>query len=107
MTRSFSTSSGTRLVAAAEALYERIVDQRLPVRRMTLTCCRVRDEAYRQYDLFSDPMEEERERRLQKAVLDIKDKYGKNAVLKGMNLQKGATTRERNLQIGGHKSGES
>ena len=102
-----ATSSGTRLVAAAEALYERIVDQRLPVRRMTLTCCRVRDEAYRQYDLFSDPMEEERERRLQKAVLDIKDKYGKNAVLKGMNLQKGATTRERNLQIGGHKSGES
>lgn len=102
-----ATSSGTRLVAAAEALYERIVDKGLPVRRMTLTCCRVRDEGYRQYDLFSDPMEEERERRLQKAVLDIKDKYGKNAVLKGMNLQKGATTRERNLQIGGHKSGES
>ena len=51
--------------------------------------------------------EEERENRLQKAVLDIKDKYGKNAVLKGMNLQKGATTKERNLQIGGHKSGEA
>lgn len=102
-----ATSSGRRLMEEAEALYERIVDCAVPVRRMTLTCNRVMDEAYRQYDLFTDLEGEERENRLQKAVLDIKDKYGKNAVLKGMNLQKGATTRERNLQIGGHKSGES
>ncbi len=102
-----ATSSGKRLVEETEDLYGRIVDPYVPVRRMTLTFNRVMDEAYRQYDLFCDPEEEERENRLQKAVLDIKDKYGKNAVLKGMNLQKGATTKERNLQIGGHKSGEA
>lgn len=102
-----ATSSGKRLMEETEDLYGRIVDPYVPVRRMTLTFNRVMDEAYRQYDLFCDSEEEERENRLQKAVLDIKDKYGKNAVLKGMNLQKGATTKERNLQIGGHKSGEA
>ena len=64
------------------------------------------DEAYQQYDLFVDPVELERERKMQKAMLDIKKKFGKNAILKGMNLQAGATTMERNHQIGGHKSGE-
>ena len=62
------------------------------------------DEVYKQYDLFSDPEELEREHRLQQAMLDIKDKFGKNAILKGMNLQEGATTMERNRQIGGHKA---
>ena len=63
------------------------------------------DEAYQQYDLFTDPAELEREHRMQKAMLDIKEKFGKNAILKGMDLQKGATAMERNRQIGGHKSG--
>ena len=53
-----------------------------------------------------DPMEQERERKLQHAMLDIRKKFGKNAILRGMNLSKGATTIERNQQIGGHKSGE-
>ena len=48
-----------------------------------------------------------RDRDLQKAVLEIKKKYGKNSILKGMNLEEGATTLERNLQIGGHKSGST
>lgn len=52
--------------------------------------------------VVADP---EREHRMQKAMLEIKEKFGKNAILKGMNLEKGATTRERNRQIGGHKSG--
>ena len=47
----------------------------------------------------------EREHRLQQAMLDIKEKYGKNSILKGMNLEEGATTMERNRQIGGHRSG--
>ena len=64
------------------------------------------DEAYRQYDLFTDPVEMEKEHKLQQAMLDIKDRYGKNAILKGMNLQEGATTMERNRQIGGHRSGD-
>ena len=65
------------------------------------------DEAYEQYDLFTDPAELEKDRKLQMTVLDIKKKFGKNAIMKGMNLEDAATTRERNLQIGGHKSGES
>ena len=73
---------------------------------MHITFNRVIDEVYRQYDLFTDPEDMERELQLQKAMLDIKGKYGKNAILKGMNLEKGATTIERNQQIGGHKSGE-
>ena len=73
---------------------------------MTLTFNRVVDEVYAQYDLFTDPEELEREHQLQKAMLDIKGKFGKNAILKGMNLEKSGTTIERNQQIGGHKSGE-
>ena len=52
----------------------------------------------------SFPAEREKERNVQKALLDIKNKYGKNAVLKGMNLEEGATAKERNRQIGGHKA---
>ena len=71
-----------------------------------MTFNNVVDEEFRQYDMFTDPAELERENRLQKAMLDIKEKFGKNAILKGMILQEGATARERNRQIGGHKSGE-
>ncbi len=101
-----TTSSAKQIMAYAVKLYERIMDQRTPIRRFTVTLNNVIDEAYKQYDLFTDPEEAEKEHKLQKAMLDIKDKYGKNAILKGMNLQEGATTRERNRQIGGHKSGE-
>ena len=70
-----------------------------------------------QLDLFTDyealekqraeeKKADERERRLQQATLALKDKYGKNALLKGMNLLEGGTTIERNAQIGGHRSGE-
>ena len=59
-----------------------------------------------QYDLFTDPEMREKERSMQKAMLDIKKKFGKNAILKGMDLQEGATAIERNRQIGGHRSGE-
>ena len=66
-------------------------------------------DSYEQMDLFTDyakkQKEEEslqREKRLQHAILDIQDKYGKNALIKGMNLEEGATTRDRNQQIGGH-----
>lgn len=101
-----TTSSSRHIVAYTERLYEQIVSPHQFVRRMTITFNRVIDEVYRQYDLFTDPEDMERELQLQKAMLDIKGKYGKNAILKGMNLEKGATTIERNQQIGGHKSGE-
>lgn len=101
-----STNSARQIVSYTEALYERIVDRNTPIRRMTVTFNRVMDEVYRQYDLFTDPVQAEKERKIQQAVIDIKGRFGKNAILKGMNLQEGATTMERNCQIGGHKSGE-
>lgn len=101
-----TTSSAKQITAYAVQLYDEIIDRHTPIHRFTVTFNHVVDEAYRQYDLFTDTEEMERENRMQKAMLDIKDKFGKNAILKGMNLQQGATTRERNRQIGGHKSGE-
>lgn len=64
------------------------------------------EEEYSQYSLFADAEELERNRKLQTVMLDIKKKFGKNAILKGMNLQDASTMKERNRQIGGHKSGE-
>ena len=75
------------------------------VRRVNLSFNNVVDEAYQQYDLFIDPSELERERKIQRAMIDIKKRFGKNAILKGMNLEEGATTMERNQQTGGHRSG--
>ena len=88
------------------ALYERIVDPGLLVHRINISVNHVVEEEYRQYSLFSDEEELERNRKLQAAMLDIKKKYGRNAILKGMNLQDASTMKERNRQIGGHKSGE-
>ena len=87
-------------------VYERIADPALPIRRLSLTANHVTQEAYVQYSLFSDREETERDRRAQKAALEIKRKFGKNAILRGMDLQEAGTARERNSQIGGHKSGE-
>ena len=88
-----------------EQLYERIIPKNMGIRRVNLSFNNVIDEAYQQYDLFIDPAELERERKMQRAMIDIKKKFGKNAILKGMNLEEGATTMERNQQTGGHKSG--
>jgi len=101
-----TTSSTKQILAYAVQLYERIMDKHTPIRRFTVTFNNVVDEAYKQYDLFTNIEDVEREHRMQKAMLNIKEKFGKNAILKGMNLQEGATTRERNQQIGGHRSGE-
>ncbi len=99
------TNADIILVPKVEELYESIVNPLYPVRRFNLSCNRVVPESYRQYNLFVDAQELERNRKIQNAVLQIKNRYGKNAVLKGMNLQEAATTQERNKQIGGHKSG--
>ena len=112
-------TSSTRLITdAVMELYDRIVDGNLLVRRVNLVANRVLPEeavqqelAFDQLDLFSDVAEKkaeeaqlEREKRRQQAVLSIRKKYGKNAILKGMNYEDGATTRDRNAQIGGHKA---
>ena len=116
------TSSARELVAAAQALMEQAADPALLVRRLNLTAARVLTEeeaeaapVCRQLDLFHDwgaeaAREKEaaarraREKKMQTAMLDIKKKYGKNAILKGMDLEDGATGRLRNGQIGGHKA---
>ena len=100
-----ATSSARIILPYVEQLYDRIVDRNCMIKRINMSFNNVIDEAYQQYDLFTDPAELERERKMQKAMLDIKKKFGKNAILKGMNLEEGATTIERNQQIGGHKSG--
>ena len=115
------TSSTKLIMKEVLALYDRITDPSLLVRRVTLGANHVldeslskRDEAFEQVDLFCDyevlrkqrEQEQfvlERERRRQQVILDIKKKYGKNAILKGTSLEEGATARDRNRQIGGHR----
>ena len=116
-------TSSTRIITdAMMELYERIVNPKLLVRRITVTANKLIDESdaagseqYEQMDLFTDyaAIEQQRkkeeaqlakERKLQEAMISVKKKYGKNAMLKGMNLQKGATTIDRNNQIGGHRA---
>lgn len=116
------TSSSSLLREALFRLYDRLVNPDLLVRRITMSVNRVVDEKmakpkqeFEQLDLFTDytrlrqeqEKEEEklkRERKMQEAMLSIKKKYGKNAILKGTSFQEGATARERNEQIGGHKA---
>lgn len=116
------TSSTKLIIDAVMDLYDRIVNPDLLVRRITVVANRLEEEdsvtaevSYEQLDLFTDYMalqkereEEEKvlykERKLQEAMLEVKRKYGKNAMLKGMNLQEGAMSIERNKQIGGHKA---
>ena len=106
ITTPIATSSARTILPYVELLYRRIVSTSGGVRRANLSFNNVVDEVYQQYDLFCNPAELERERNMQKAMIDIKKRFGKNAILKGMNLEEGATTMERNRQIGGHKSGE-
>ncbi|MBQ3276224.1 MAG: DNA methylase [Oscillospiraceae bacterium] len=112
------TSSTRTITEAMMALFDRVVDENLLVRRMVVAADNVLPEAKvqgeiaaaEQLDLFSPATAErpagdpDRERRRQEAVLSIQKRYGKNAILKGMNLEEGATARERNAQIGGHKA---
>ncbi len=100
-------TSSTRLITEAVlGLFDRIVDRDLYVRRLNVTAANVTDEnaSGQQLDLFEEPFDTDKERRQQEAILEIRRKYGKNAILKGMNFEEGATARERNNQIGGHKA---
>ena len=105
-TMTVCTNSYRIIVPYVMKLYEGIVQNDKPIRRLSVTCNSICDEAYEQYDLFTDYAEVERDRKLQKAALEIKRRFGKNALVRGMDLQEAGTTIERNRQIGGHKSGE-
>lgn len=102
-----TTNSAAIITKNFVELYHRIAAPDLPIRRINLTFNHILDEAHEQYDLFTDFKALENERKISRAVLDIKKRYGKNALLKGMNLQEGATAILRNQQIGGHNSGET
>ena len=112
-------TSSTRLITdAVMDLFDRIVDEDLLVRRINLVAANVLPEqavrqelSFQQLDLFADAQQQEaeearleREKRRQQAVLAIRKKFGKNSILKGMNYEEGATARDRNGQIGGHKA---
>nr|WP_308656379.1 hypothetical protein [uncultured Agathobacter sp.] len=88
-----------------ERLYREKTVRSVPIRRINLSCNNVISESYEQYDLFTDPVRKDKQRRMQRAVLEIKTKYGSTAVMKGMNLLEAGTSKERLHQIGGHKSG--
>ena len=117
------TSSSARIVREMMAVFDRIADADLTVRRIGIAACNlipedeIPQEGPVQLDFFSDPLEEEKkkeaeaaadakERKLQLAALALHGKYGKNSLLKAMNLQEGATAMQRNAQIGGHRSGD-
>ena len=111
------SSSTHEIMEAVTALFDRIVSRELLVRRIYVTACRLKDaktagqDELQQLSLFADPADEAaqqealvREEKMQEAMLTIRKKFGKNAILKGMNLKEGATARQRNGQIGGHKA---
>lgn len=117
------TASTEKILSAVSTVFDRIVDKTLLVRRLNLTANHVipetsvseKNAGYEQLDLFTDytvrQVEQEqeqhrleRERSMQKTLLTIKRKFGKNAILRGMNLEEGATGKDRNAQIGGHKA---
>lgn len=117
------TSSTKKILCAVTELFERIVHPELLVRRLTVTANHViaeaevpkKDDGYAQLDIFTDAdaqeekclreqAQAERERKMQETMLSIKRKFGKNAILKGMNFEDGATAKDRNGQIGGHKA---
>ena len=118
------TASTRLMMAAATELYDRIINKELTVRRINITACKVIAEKeakknapqvgeqmsmFVDYDELDRKREKEREelareRKMQDAIIEIKKKYGKNAILRGMNLEEGATAKDRNGQIGGHKA---
>jgi len=85
--------------------FDELADRETPIRRLGISFADVVDEGCEGYDFFSDWNSLDREKAREQAVLEIKDKYGKNAVLRGMNYMDGATQRERNDMIGGHRAG--
>jgi DNA polymerase V len=115
------SSSSKQITKAVQELFDRVVDPNLLVRRISITANHLVDEGevsqqdtVEQLDLFTDYAAQEaqqkaekadleRERKMQETMLAIKKKYGKNAILKGRNLEEGATAKSRNQQIGGHK----
>ncbi|MBR6312920.1 MAG: hypothetical protein IKR51_08120, partial [Oscillospiraceae bacterium] len=100
-----STSLYSLMSGPTLGLFDRLASRETPIRRLGISFADVCDECGEGYDLFTDIEAVEREKARERAVLELADRYGKNAVLRGMNLLEGATQRERNEMIGGHRAG--
>ena len=96
------TNSRKKLMAHFESLYAESVDPRRPIKRVNIGFGDLLPEELATIDLFTDVEAEARERDLQKTIIDVKGRYGKNALVKGRSLRPEATGRERNDQVGGH-----
>ena len=106
ITFKYPTNSDTAIIFYITKVYNSIIKENLPIRRINISFNNVfSNESGRQIYLFENVEEENKKSRLQDTVIGIKHKFGKNAILKGMNFLPSATTIERNMQIGGHKSG--
>ena len=89
------------------SLYESVAIKKYPIRRINIAYNKVVPEGFEQMTLFSDDdIDKEKDRKIQKATLEVRKKFGKNALVKGVSLKEGATGMDRNAQIGGHRSGE-
>jgi DNA polymerase V len=110
LTLDFDTNSDTVLIENVVKLYSRLVNKSAMVRRVTVSCNKLTADpvSFVQSNLFEEISQKdiEKDNAAQKAIIEIKKRFGKDAILKGMNFEEGATTRERNHQIGGHKSGK-
>ena len=98
------TNSFKKIMGYFDELWAQTVDPKRPVKRINLGFGNLMPEEFATIDLFSDVEADERERDLARAVLAVKGKYGKNALVKGLSFTAGATARERNDQVGGHRA---
>lgn len=102
------TNVASTVMPAVANLYRRITNPLMPIRRINLSCNDVReDQNELQLNMFEDVSKQIRGKALQETLLNIRAKYGKNAILKGVNFDEAATGRERNTQIGGHRGGKN
>ena len=98
------TNCSKEMIDTVEALYRKIADPHTGIRRIEIIANKITPEGYQQYTLFQDSIKAEKERHLQEAVLQVKKRYGKNAIMRGSNLLECSTYRERNNQVGGHRA---
>lgn len=99
-----TTNSYRILLEEFKLLYKKIINPNYPIRQIGISFGNVKDEIYEQFDLFADQEDIKKEKRVQEALVHIRNKYGKNAVLKGMNFYEKATQRKRNGLVGGHNA---
>ena len=96
------TDSRKKLMEYFTEYFKKTTDRKYPIRKITIGVNHLVHQDYMSFDLFTDIAETEKERNKQRAIIDIRKKFGKNAVLSGMNLYEKATTKKRNKLIGGH-----